>query len=398
MATRSRSRVGAAIVRRQALSGLLGPAGLMRNWKVFAMARFACTGVPSLRCGCNEGVFSGVCGWEMGSGGTKEGWLTILELEAWTGTTYLFTILVKLATFCIGVITRCCAAVGSSSHVRGVGWLQLWQLVITFGIMASFWYRSSRGILLRRDFGIGCGINFIGGTGQWQKDTAARLDHGLISSRFPGVRSWGVFEKPAEAERFPQPKRTDTWGHIKLEVLSLANLFQTWSMFCRVSTFVLDANCIYVSFVLRPSIFAELGKFNDISRPCMLLMYVVGSGRGVSELGRKPVIFVGAIVMVLCCFIMAIIAKNEGQWPTHRAECWGAMFVVWLFVIHFWHSWGPCVWIFLPLGVRNNPIIGKVTPDILEHTIPWCTCRGVGVVFGRGGIAAADFEPQAEIT
>lgn len=81
----------------------------------------------------------------------------------------------------------------------------------------------------------------------------------------------------------------------------------------------------------------------------------------IDSLGRKPVLFVGAIGMALCHFIIAIIfAKNENQWDTHKAAGWGAVSMVWLFVIHFGYSWGPCAWILIaevwPLSVRAKGI------------------------------------------
>jgi MFS family permease len=81
----------------------------------------------------------------------------------------------------------------------------------------------------------------------------------------------------------------------------------------------------------------------------------------IDSLGRKPVLFVGAIGMALCHFIIAIIfAKNENQWETHKAAGWGAVAMVWLFVIHFGYSWGPCAWILVaevwPLSVRAKGI------------------------------------------
>jgi hypothetical protein len=61
--------------------------------------------------------------------------------------------------------------------------------------------------------------------------------------------------------------------------------------------------------------------------------------------------------MAACHFIIAgIFAENETQWESHRAAGWGAVAMVWLFVIHFGYSWGPCSWIIIaeiwPLSVR----------------------------------------------
>lgn len=62
---------------------------------------------------------------------------------------------------------------------------------------------------------------------------------------------------------------------------------------------------------------------------CVVLRYI-------DQVGRKPVLFIGAIGMALCHFIIAaIFAKNEDQWPTHKAAGWAAVAMVWLFVIHF---------------------------------------------------------------
>ena len=130
---------------------------------------------------------------------TKKGWLTsILELGAWVGTIYSgflaeiisrkYAILVNVGVFIIGVVVQCTAAAGGGSSSilggrfitgMGVGSLSmivpmynaevappevrgalvgLQQLAITTGIMISFW--------------IDYGTNYIGGTGETQKDAA----------------------------------------------------------------------------------------------------------------------------------------------------------------------------------------------------------------------------------
>lgn len=80
----------------------------------------------------------------------------------------------------------------------------------------------------------------------------------------------------------------------------------------------------------------------------------------------------------------AISASFEDNWEGHKAGGWGAVAMVWLFVIHFGYSWGPCAWIVIaeiwplsnrPYGIAlgassnwmNNFIVGQVTPDMLEH-------------------------------
>jgi MFS family permease len=104
----------------------------------------------------------------------------------------------------------------------------------------------------------------------------------------------------------------------------------------------------------------------------------------IDKVGRKPVLTIGAIGMATCHIIIAVIvAKNIDMWKEHAAAGWAAVCMVWLFVIHFGYSWGPCAWIIVaeiwPLSTRpygvslgassnwmNNFIVGQVTPDMLE--------------------------------
>lgn len=521
----------AAVLRRKALAGPSGPAGLVQNAKVFGMALFACLG--GLLYGYNQGVFSGVLamnsfGKHMGDAvtdSTKKGWLTaILELGAWTGTIYSgvlaerisrkYTILVNVVIFCIGVIVQCCSIVGDDQYIlggrfvtgMGVGSLSmtvpmynaeiappevrgslvgLQQLAITFGIMVSFW--------------VDYGTNHIGGTGDGQKDVAWLLplalqlvpavilgvgiifmpfsprwlahhdreeealdvlaslrglarDHPLINLEFLEIKSQSMFEKRTEAEKFPHLERKDTWSYVKLEALSFVSLFQSKSMFRRVmvstvTMFFQQFTGINAVLYYAPSIFSQLGMSGTTTSllatgvvGIVMFLATIPAVMYIDSLGRKPVLFVGAIGMALCHFIIAIIfARNENQWDTHKAAGWGAVAMVWLFVIHFGYSWGPCAWILIaevwPLSVRakgialgassnwmNNFIIGQVTPDMLEH-MRWGTYVFFGlfttlgalfilffvpetkqlsleemdIIFGSEGVAAADFERQAEI-
>lgn len=81
----------------------------------------------------------------------------------------------------------------------------------------------------------------------------------------------------------------------------------------------------------------------------------------IDKLGRKPVLIIGAIGMASCHFIVAAIyGQYIGRWDSNKSAGWAAVVMVWLFVIHFGYSWGPCAWILIaeiwPMSVRAKGI------------------------------------------
>lgn len=133
----------------------------------------------------------------------------------------------------------------------------------------------------------------------------------------------------------------------------------------------------------------------------------------IDKLGRKLVLLTGAIGMGICHITMAVIfAKNQNQWPTHKAAGWAAVAMVWLFVVHFGYSWGPCAWVLIseiwPLSNRaygvalgassnwmNNFIVGQVTPDMLK-TLTYGTFISFGILTFGGGIFVWFFVPETK--
>ncbi|KAI8713861.1 hypothetical protein NCS52_01231900 [Fusarium sp. LHS14.1] len=464
-----------ALQRRQALMGASGARALIKNFKVFRIAAFACIG--GILYGYNQGMFSGILtmasfGRHMGDyveNTTKKGWLTaILELGAWLGAVLSgaiaelcsrkYGILIATTVFMLGVVIQATAVkaghdsilagrfitgmgVGSLStivplynsecappEVRGA-LVALQQLAITFGIMISFW--------------IDYGCNYIGGTHVDTQSDAAWLvpiclqlvpalilfigmmwmpfsprwlihhdreveareiladlrslptDHELIELEFLEIKAQSLFEKRSLAERFPHLQALTASNIFKLQFVSIRALFQSRAMFKRVivATVVMffqqwsGINVLYYA----PQIFGQLGLSSNTTS--LLATGVVGIAMFIAtvpavlwidRLGRKPVLIVGAIGMATCHIIIAVIlAKNIDNFHNHEAAGWAAICMVWLFVVHFGYSWGPCAWIIIaeiwPLSTRpygtslgassnwmNNFIVGQVTPDMLD--------------------------------
>jgi len=314
-------------------------------------------------------------------------------------------------------------------EVRGA-LVGLQQLSITLGIMISFW--------------IDYGTNFIGGTGSSQKEAAWLLplclqlvpavllgagmifmpfsprwlvhhdreaeasrvlaslrdlpeDHELIELEFAEIKAQSLFEKKSLRENFPHLQDMSALSTFKLQFVAIGSLFTTRGMFKRViiatlTMFFQQWTGINAILYYAPTIFQGLGlSSNSIS---LLATGVVGIVMFIATIpavmyvdswGRKPVLITGAIGMAACHFIIAgIVASFSDDWPNHQGAGWAACVMVWLFVIHFGYSWGPCAWIVVaeiwPLSNRphgialgassnwmNNFIVGQVTPDMLTH-------------------------------
>ncbi|KAI1324652.1 putative hexose transport-related protein [Xylariaceae sp. FL0255] len=526
----------AALKRREAMMGASGPMALVKNFKVFRIALFACIG--GILYGYNQGMFSGLLSMpsfkaHMGAydpvdphaNQTKKGWLTaILELGAWLGTlmsgfvaetlSRKYGILCAASVFILGVVVQITAVAGGHSSILGgrfitgigVGSMAaivpiycseiappevrgalvaLQQLAITFGILISFW--------------IDYGTNYIGGTGDTQSDAAwlvpitlqiapalvllsgmifmpysprwlvhhdreteARtilanlrglsVDHELVELEFLEIKAQSQFEKRTVAEHFPHLREQTAWNTFKLQFVAIKSLFQTRPMFKRVvvatvTMFFQQWTGINAILYYAPTIFSDLGLGSNTTSllatgvvGIVMFLFTIPAVLWIDRVGRKPVLTIGAIGMATCHIIIAIIvAKDSSRWDTEKAAGWAAVALVWLFVIHFGYSWGPCAWIIVaeiwplssrPYGVTlgassnwmNNFIVGQVTPDMLTGIgygtyiiFGVLTFMGAGfvwffvpetkrlsleemdVIFGSEGTAQADFERMAEI-
>jgi len=369
-------------------------------------------------------------------------------------------------------------------EVRGA-MVGMQQMAITTGIMIAFW--------------IDYGTNYIGGTGETQSDAAWLIplclqlfpalilfvgmifmpfsprwlvhhgreaearktlaslrnlseDHDLIELEYLEIKAQSMFEKRSTAEHFPHLSDGSAWSTIKLQFVAVASLFKSKAMLRRVALatvtmFFQQWTGINAVLYYAPQIFKGLGLSGNTTS--LLASGVVGivmwfatmpAVAYVDKVGRKPILIVGAIGMASCHIIIAVIfAKNENQWETHKGAGWAAVVMVWLFVVHFGYSWGPCAWIIIaeiwpisqrPYGIAlgassnwmNNFIIGQVTPDMLKHLrygtyiffglltfggaafiyfffpeTKGLSLEEMDILFGSAGAAAADSERMREI-
>lgn len=370
-------------------------------------------------------------------------------------------------------------------EVRGA-LVALQQLSICFGIMISFW--------------IDYGTNYIGGTGvetqldaAWLTPTTLQIfpavvlfvgmifmpfsprwlihhdreeegirvlanirslpeDNELIQLEFLEIKAQSIFEKRSIAEQFPELTTPTMWNTFKLQFVAIGRLFQTRSMWKRimvatVTMFFQQWTGINAVLYYAPSIFKQLGLGNnEISLLAtgvvgvVMFLATIPAVLWIDRAGRKPVLTIGALGMSFCHFVIAIIlAKNIDRFDSQKAAGWAACAMVWLFVIHFGYSWGPCAWIIVaeiwPMSVRpygvalgassnwmNNFIVGQVTPIMLQKItygtyllFAILTLMGAGfiwffvpetkrltleemdLVFGSSGTTQADIERQREI-
>lgn len=287
-------------------------------------------------------------------------------------------------------------------EIRGA-LVALQQLAITFGIMVSFWIDYGTNYIGGVTLGtqtdaawlvptclqlfpaavLFVGMIFMPFSPRWlvhhdREDEARKIlaslrglspDHELVELEFLEIKAQSRFEKRTVAELFPNLSEQTAWNTFKLQFVAIKSLFQTKAMFKRVvvatvTMFFDQWTGINAILYYSPTIFKQLGMDDNVTSllatgvvGIVMFLATIPAVLYIDRVGRKPILIIGALGMATCHIIIAVIvAKNASQWATQQAAGWAAVAMVWLFVIHFGYSWGPCAWIIVaeiwPLSTR----------------------------------------------
>ncbi|KAM0544674.1 hypothetical protein ACHAPJ_011735 [Fusarium lateritium] len=273
-------------------------------------------------------------------------------------------------------------------------------------------------------------------------------DHELIELEYLEIKAQSLFEKRSLAEKFPALQEQTAMNTFKLQFVAIGALFKSKAMFKRVivatvTMFFQQWTGINAILYYAPQIFGQLGLSSNTTSllatgvvGIVMFIATVPAVLWIDRLGRKPVLAVGAVGMGICHLIIAVIlARNIDRFDQEPAAGWAAICMVWLFVVHFGYSWGPCAWIIIAeiwplstrpygtaLGASSNWIVGQVTPDMLTgitygtyilfglltligaafiwFVVPETkrlSLEEMDIIFGSEGTAMADNERMAEI-
>lgn len=280
--------------------------------------------------------------------------------------------------------------------------VSFYQFATILGIMLSFW--------------VGYGSNYIGGPGDSQSNLAWRLpsiiqgipavclalgiwwlpfsprwlvgqgrdqkaletlawlrklpiDHELVQLEFKEIRAECVFENRCFERDFPTlgaREKTSVWirefaqywnivrtkdNFMRVATAWLVMFFQQWS---GIDAIIYYASQVFVSLGLTGGTTALLatGVTGVVFLVCTLPAMAI-----IDKVGRKPMLLVGSLVMLISMVIAGVIvAKFQHDWAHHANAGWVAVAFIWIYVGAFGGTWGPVSWTLVseifPLSIR----------------------------------------------
>ncbi|KAJ9161312.1 MFS quinate transporter [Coniochaeta hoffmannii] len=317
----------------------------------------------------------------------------------------------------------------SAPELRGF-LVSFYQFATILGIMLSFW--------------IGYGSNNIGGTGSTQSNLAWQLpsiiqgipacllavgiwwlpfsprwlvkqgrddeavrtlaylrklpvESDLVQVEYKEIRAECIFEERSFAKAFPELAAREKKSVWMRELAQYYQIVRTWDNFKRVSTawlvmFFQQWSGIDSIIYYASSVFQSLGLTGGTTAllatgvtGCVFFVATLPAMVVIDKIGRKPMLIVGSIVMLVSMVIPGIIVAKFGHdWPSHAVAGWTAVAFIWIYIGAFGATWGPVSWTLVseifPLSIRakgasfgassnwvNNFAVAFLTPALFEH-------------------------------
>ncbi|QKX54416.1 uncharacterized protein TRUGW13939_01502 [Talaromyces rugulosus] len=210
------------------------------------------------------------------------------------------------------------------------------------------------------------------------------------------ILSEAAYRKELSAERYPKLQNESYSSRIKLSALNYIDCFRRG---CWKRTHVGIGLMFFQQFVgvnaliyYSPSLFEAMGldyelqlDMSGVLNICQLVA-CVWSLWGMDRFGRRPLLLGGTVCMAAAHLIIAaLMGKFEHSWPTHKAEAWGCVAMLFFFMLAYGSTWGPIPWAMpseiFPGSLRakgvafatmsnwlNNFIIGLITPPLIQNT------------------------------
>lgn len=266
-------------------------------------------------------------------------------------------------------------------EIRGA-LLVLQEFSIVFGIVIAFWttygtrYMSTEWswrlpFLIQMIPGIilGAGIMFLPYSPRWLSskgrdeealEVLAKLrrlptSDSRVQQEWCEIRAEVAFKQEVSRERHPHLQEPTRANRLKLEIVAWTDCFKHG---CWKRTVVGVGIMFFQQFVginaliyYSPSLFKTLGQ--DYEMQLLLsgiinvtqLVGVVTSLWTMDHFGRRALLLVGAGLMFISHFIIAILVGKFGHnWIAYATEGWVAVAFLFFYMFSFGATWGPVPW------------------------------------------------------
>lgn len=266
-------------------------------------------------------------------------------------------------------------------EIRGA-LLVLQEFSIVFGIVIAFWttygtrympsewsWRLPFLIQMIPGLILGVGIMFLPYSPRWlsskRRDAEAlevlsRLRRlpptdSRIYQEWCEIRAEVAFTREVNAEKHPELQEPTRANRVKLEIAAWGDCFKHG---CWKRTVVGVGIMFFQQFVginaliyYSPSLFKTLGQGYEMQLllsgiiNCTQLVGVATSLWTMDRFGRRPLLLVGAALMFIAHFIIAVLVGRFGQdWSAYATEGWVAVAFLFFYMFSFGATWGPVPW------------------------------------------------------